>query len=293
MRIEKINENQIRCILSRSDLEERRIKLSELAYGSEKARSLFRDMMQQAFRDFGFEVNNFPLMIEAVPVSGDQLVLIITKVEDPEELDTRFSRFSAENVQKEDLSAELTSHLTGADDVLSLLRKLSEARGLKTNAPSDAGSVNGNANSTGNGNASGNGNATGKPASGTARKPGRSTAAPAAAPRGAEPTLDGQMDEYTFTRFYLFRDLDGVIAAARSLSGRYQAHNALFKNPEDGAFYLLLRKEDTAPETFNQVCNIMAEYSMPMDYTSGMEEFFREHMKLLIPDQAVQQLAAL
>ena len=48
MKIEKINENQIRCTLTKSDLEERHIRLSELAYGSAKAKDLFRDMMQQA-----------------------------------------------------------------------------------------------------------------------------------------------------------------------------------------------------------------------------------------------------
>ena len=35
---------------------------------------------------------NIPLMIEAIPSSSDSIVLIITKVEDPEELDTRFSK---------------------------------------------------------------------------------------------------------------------------------------------------------------------------------------------------------
>ena len=48
MKIEKINENKIRCFLTRDDLENRNIKLSEIAYGTEKARSLFRDMMEQA-----------------------------------------------------------------------------------------------------------------------------------------------------------------------------------------------------------------------------------------------------
>ena len=49
MKIEKINDNQIRCTLTRDDLAQRQLKLSELAYGSEKAKSLFREMMQQAF----------------------------------------------------------------------------------------------------------------------------------------------------------------------------------------------------------------------------------------------------
>lgn len=43
---------------------------------------------------FGFEADDIPLMIEAIPVSSDTVVLVVTKVEYPEELDTRFSRFS-------------------------------------------------------------------------------------------------------------------------------------------------------------------------------------------------------
>ena len=94
MKLEKINENQIRCTLTREDLEMHQVNLRELAYGSEKAKKLFRDMMQQAQIEFGFEADNIPLMIEAIPVNLDSIILIITKVEDPEELDTRFSRFS-------------------------------------------------------------------------------------------------------------------------------------------------------------------------------------------------------
>lgn len=94
MKIEKINDNQIRCTLTKEDLEQHQIRLSELAYGSEKAKQLFRDMMQQAQIQFGFEADNIPLMIEAIPVNMESVILIITKVEDPEELDTRFSKFA-------------------------------------------------------------------------------------------------------------------------------------------------------------------------------------------------------
>ena len=44
MKIEKLSDNQIRCTLTRADLAERQLQLSELAYGTEKARSLFHDM---------------------------------------------------------------------------------------------------------------------------------------------------------------------------------------------------------------------------------------------------------
>ena len=108
MKIEKINENQIRCTLTREDLESHQVNLKELAYGSEKAKKLFRDMMQQAQIQFGFEADNIPLMIEAIPVNLDSVILIVTKVEDPEELDTRFSKFSPykDNAQAEPLQLE-------------------------------------------------------------------------------------------------------------------------------------------------------------------------------------------
>ena len=101
MKIEKINDNQIRCTLTREDLENHQIRISELAYGTEKAKKLFRDMMQQAQIQFGFEADNIPLMIEAIPVSTESIILIITKVEDPEELDTRFSKFAPNTGAKE------------------------------------------------------------------------------------------------------------------------------------------------------------------------------------------------
>lgn len=127
MKIEKLNDNQIRCTLTRADLDERHLRLSELAYGTEKVKSLFRDMMQQAAYEFGFEANNIPLMIEAIPQSADSIVLIITKVEDPEELDTRFSKFAPSSGYDWDaLRRELPGKLDGADTILDLLSKVKE-----------------------------------------------------------------------------------------------------------------------------------------------------------------------
>lgn len=98
MKIERLNENQIRCTLSKKDLADRELMINELAYGSDKARKLFQEMMQQAAIECDFEAENIPLMIEAIPVNPDCLVLVVTKVEDPEELDTRFSKFTRPGV---------------------------------------------------------------------------------------------------------------------------------------------------------------------------------------------------
>lgn len=62
MKIERINENQIRCTLTSFDLSVRNLNLGELAYGSEKARKLFREMIQKASNEVGFEAEDIPLM---------------------------------------------------------------------------------------------------------------------------------------------------------------------------------------------------------------------------------------
>lgn len=128
MKIEKVNDNQIRCTLTREDLASRHIKLSELAYGSENAKLLFRDMMQQAAAEFGFEAEDIPLMIEAIPLSTEAIMLIITKVDSPEELDTRFSNFSnsMEDGSAEESASDTENPLTQdhSRDILELFERI-------------------------------------------------------------------------------------------------------------------------------------------------------------------------
>ena len=137
MRIEKLNDNQIRCILTREDLSSREINLLELAYGSDKAKSLFREMLQKASCEYGFEPNDLPIMIEAIPTSMDSITLIITKVEDPEELDTRFAKFTPGGEVSNSSSALSTLKLEGADDLLNLLRKIRDAHKALTQSDTD------------------------------------------------------------------------------------------------------------------------------------------------------------
>lgn len=123
MKIEKINDNQIRCTLSKEDLADRNIKLSELAYGTGKTRELFQDMIWQANDDFGFEVNDIPLMVEAIPVSPETIVLVITKVENPSETEEHLSKFFSKEMKDgilsrlEDSDMDLTDFEEFDDDM--------------------------------------------------------------------------------------------------------------------------------------------------------------------------------
>ena len=250
MKIEKLNENQIRCTLTREDLVQRQIKMAELAYGSEKAKQLFQDMMQQAFQDYGFDVNNHPLMIEAIPVSLDSLILIITKVDSPDELDSRFARFSSEDGGLETETPSVES-LTGVDDILNLISRISEAR--RHAAEKEAKS--------------------------------QQTEESAGAP---------EMDEvFNLSRFFLFRDLETIIRVAHITEPYYDGPNSLYKNPDDGNYYLIVKKADTSADNFNKLCNTLSEYGPQVDYMTGVDEFFREHMNVISAGNALQTMRQL
>lgn len=143
MKIERINENQIRCTLTREDLVARHIKLSELAYGSNKAKELFRELMEQASYQYGFDADDIPLMIEAIPLSSESVILLVTKVENPDEMDTRFSRFTEDEDDPDedymDSESDTSFNSHAADDILNAFSGLLEkAREYIASAPEKA-----------------------------------------------------------------------------------------------------------------------------------------------------------
>ena len=74
-------------------------------------------MMEQAASEFGFEAEDMPLMIEAVPASADSLVLVITKVDNPEELDARFSKLGSALQNIEHRKQNTLDKLEGAEEI--------------------------------------------------------------------------------------------------------------------------------------------------------------------------------
>lgn len=239
MKIEKINDNQIRCNLTPEDLEERQIRLSELAYGSEKARALFRDMMIQAHKEYGFtNDSNIPLMIEAIPGSGNSLTLIITKVEDPEELDTRFAKFSPTQVVAD---GDKKLEVDGADDIIDIFHKLLEAKAANLRKKSD----------------------------GTEAKKGADTAAPQPASkktgRGGR-KKDLPQGAVSITRAFRFKNLDDVIHASKALSSFYKGESSLYHISRAGDYLLVVhqaqsRRISTGCATFSP--NMVRERAAP------------------------------
>ena len=262
MKIEKISDNQIRCTLTRADLADRQLQLSELAYGTEKAKSLFRDMMQQAAFEFGFEAEDIPLMIEAIPLNSECIVLIITKVEDPEELDTRFSKFAPsvhDEDENQDSSLDSLNALTkGADDVLDLFKKLHDSK-----ISEQAASTNPEPNTK------------------------KETIENAAAKHISSVT------KINLSKIYSVDSIHIVTRLAHVLNGTYEGINSLYKDTFTNSYKLVVSKSSHSPEEFNKFCNIISEYGKAEKYSGAGEAYLSEHFQLIVKDNALQAFAQL
>lgn len=261
MKIERISENTIRCTLTNFDLSVRNIKLSELTYGSENARNLFREMMQRAHSEVGFEAEDTPIMVEAIPMPNDSIMLIITKVEDPEELDTRFSRFTQDNDEENSWTNLATQLLEGADEILNLLGNSGTLDQINTlpdssSLPAETGS-----------------------------------AAPtfkAESGKGNENHAASQN-----MRIYQFDTLDLVCAAAKQIGSMFSGDSILYKNPINNKFYLVLKKMDCDELTFSKTCNILSEYASRQKHDPATEAYYSEHYEIFVKKNALQALAQL
>lgn len=255
MKIERISENSIRCTLTGFDLSVRNLNIRELAYGSEKARKLFNEMMQKASNEVGFEAENTPIMIEAIPMNGDSIQLVITKVDDPEELDTRFSKFSPmPKGAAEDWVKKLTTELLeGADGLLRQMQQLG------------AGAQNGGQ---------------------TAATPAKQGASNAAQ-RSAQPSAQDAVLPY---RVFAFDNLDRVIDAAQAASD-FKGVNILYKRPGETEYLLVLENAGTVDDSFAKTCNIIAEYGRKVKAAPASLAYYEEHYEAMIPSHALQKLA--
>ena len=121
MKIERISDNQIRCTLNKADLAGKETLLNELAFGSDKAKGLFRELMKKASQELGFETNNIPLMVEAIPVSQECLILVVTKVEDADQFNDRYEKLVNSKISSGNMNLEASdSDLSELADAMHL-----------------------------------------------------------------------------------------------------------------------------------------------------------------------------
>lgn len=268
MKLEKVNDNQIRCTLSKSDLDKRELRLSELAYGSDKARALFRDMIQQASIELGFEADNIPLMIEAIPVSNDCLVLVVTKVEDPDELDTRFSRFSRpadEDITDDPAFDEYSCEEEDSEDdaVLSFTpscssdEDFSQDKDLADEALDLIAPF---------------------------------TQAIAQAKKELLRQKKEAAGKKSDIQLYAFSRLDTISRLSAFLTPFYTGESILYKDTSENIYYLFLIKKDCEADSFRRACNIASDYGRFLPSSYSTLSYFAEHYQVIFRESALAVL---
>lgn len=266
MKIEKISENQIKCTLNKTDLASRQIKASELAYGTEKAKLLFRDMMQQAASQFGFHAEDFPLMIEAIPVPGDSIILIITKVEDPDELDTRFSNFSPDNSEEDDDSEIDYEYMEDMEDIIdegednssNLLEMFNHVRDKLESLSSNKDFI---------------------PLADFLNSAAKTKTAKTSAKSLPE----------IITRVYSFDNLNTLIYLSGYLHN-YHGQNSLYKSRQNNRYYLIINNSSQSIQEFSSTCAIISEFGSTENHSSVSEAYYKEHFDKIIEKKALQKL---
>lgn len=266
MKIEKISDNQIRCTLSKDDLIDRQLRISELAYGTEKAKALFRDMMQQANCEFGFEADDIPLMIEAIPVSPECLILVITKIDDPDELDTRFSRFTSSG-EEEDASDTTESY---ADDILNCFDQLNEILDAPEIIEGEE--------------------STSLPVT-LAPETASEEDKPQEAPDGKVKKNKTVSPESDLVKVFSFPSLKEVIHLSGLLSPLYKGENTVYKDSRNSRYFLVIHKSKHTPEDFNKFCNIISEYGRSERTTYATQAFYDEHYEIIVAKKALKILS--
>lgn len=255
MKLERISENKIRCTLTRDDLTRNHLRLSELAYGTEKSRKFFNQVMQLAEKKLGFEVESGAYMIEAVPDRKEQLILIITKVENPEELDNRFSQFTHSEDGFKSMEEDPEEDRNG-EEMLSMGQ---DARG------------------------SGN----------VSDSPDIFPEADAEDPEQVTETKGKKSGTDSQTYLYVFRSLNHIIQVVKSCELDAVGDSALYKNPVDKRYYLYftLKGDDNMSKVRLGIS--LQEYGKECVTTPATEAFFEEHYTPILKEKAMETLQAL
>lgn len=279
MRIERLNENQIRCTLNKSDLEQRHLRLSELAKGSTKAREALHEMIQQAAIELGFEVENIPLMVEAIPISNESLVLVITRIDDPNKLEDKLSLLSKlAGIMKNELQEAIESldESEQSDDFDDIFDEDDDGfrQGPISSIPPEFlkdedlfDDLDGNLDPLG-------------------------ILAPftQALTEAKQDKDKVQEENRNRIQLYTFESLDQVIRVSAFLTPFYEGESVLYKEKDSSCYYLFLNQNETSADHFRRACMIASEFGVRTPVNYAASAYCMEHCTLMIEGNALEVL---
>ena len=194
-------------------------------------------------------------MIEAIPISPECLVLVITKVEDPDELDTRFSKFSTSSDNDESSKEPNLDSYT--DDLINCFDQLNELLDDGPILPTD-----------------------------------KEEEEDSSSEKEVAPATEVNIPVNLY-KVFSFKSLDEVIHMSAMIVGTYQGENTLYKDDKNHIYYLTIYKSSHSPEEYSQICNLISEYGTAVKSTYATANYFEEHFETIVKQNAIQILSVM
>ncbi|HEK9102232.1 genetic competence negative regulator [Bacillus pfraonensis] len=123
MRLERLNYNKIKIFLTFDDLSERGLTKEDLWKNAPKVQQLFRDMMQEANKELGFEADG-PIAVEVFSLQAQGMVVIVTKENHETDTEDEFRDEFIEMQVTLDESEHILYEFATFEDVITLASRL-------------------------------------------------------------------------------------------------------------------------------------------------------------------------
>ncbi|MTH52203.1 genetic competence negative regulator [Bacillus mangrovi] len=124
MRLERLNYNKIKIFLTIDDLMDRGLTKEDLWKDSFKVHQLFKDMMNEASLELGFDAHG-SLAVEVFSLQAQGMVVIVTKsTEEVEEEEEEYADDYIEMQVKLDESIDILYELQSFEDLIQLSKAL-------------------------------------------------------------------------------------------------------------------------------------------------------------------------
>lgn len=256
MFFEKINDNQIKCVIEKEDFISRNINIKDLFYGSPQTEKLFDEVVSKAQSKYDFNKQKLPVSIDAIPLPDDTLVIFITTVDEPEEIDSRFSRFTPDpNAASDNILSAGNNSPNSPEDIFNFFNNIANQISNSSKDLAEAASL---FDSTKNDFAS------------------------------FENSISKDTDG-TMLIIFRFENIDKVIELSKLLVSIYNDNNSLYKI--DSTYYLFVYNTDYSEDDFCKICDLISEYGNSVNNSPTTSEHILEHAELIIADTAIQELS--
>lgn len=134
MKFNRVDDDKLQIILNKDDLNKRNIAKWDLLPYNPAAQRIFQDILDEAYEECGFEVdNNTQLMIEAFPITGESILITVTKIAENfrEDLEQELANLSNKllgSIEEEEAEAvdDVVYRFSELEDVIQLAQALDE-----------------------------------------------------------------------------------------------------------------------------------------------------------------------